>query len=91
MHRDCTDSAGLSLRTYTHALISCAAADCAAVRAAPAVHLGMQRNERETLVPAAYPALESEAYRSLDDADCDRATLIPCAAEQEELAAESRR
>ena len=91
MHRDCTDSAGLSLRTYTRALTWRAAAESTAVRAALAVHLGMQRNERETLVPAAYPALEQEAYRSLDDADCDRATLIPCPAEQNELAIESRR
>jgi hypothetical protein len=54
-----------------------------------AVHLSM--NTMPTLIPAAYPALESEVYRSLDDADCDRPTLIPPAAEQEELAAESRR
>ncbi len=46
---------------------------------------------RPTLVPASYPALETEAYRGLGDADAERPTLIPGPAEQDELVAESRR
>ncbi len=48
---------------------------------------GMQA---ETVRPASYPELENEAYLALEP-ETERETLIPSAAEAEELAAESSR
>lgn len=47
--------------------------------------------QADTMVPPSYPELEREVYRSLDDSDTDRPTLIPASSEIEELCAESKR
>lgn len=54
----------------------------------PPTVLGGMRND--TLIPASYPELENEAYLALEP-ETERETLIPSAAEAEELAAESER
>jgi hypothetical protein len=50
----------------------------------------MTKHNTPTIVPASYPALESEVYNSLD-CILDRDTLMPPSAELEELVAESVR
>jgi hypothetical protein len=48
------------------------------------------KNNRPTLIPASYPALEREIYASLDFVT-ERETLMPDSGEQEDLLSDSVR